>query len=306
MYTRLNVILAKIETNYGEDPTPTAAANAVLTSLPDIKWPADKHERDFVKQNFSPLQHVMGARSIDIGFDVELKGSGAAGTPPECGPLLRACGLDESINAGVDVTYAPVSASFESCTIYCHIHNLLTKILGCRGTVDFVGDVGKYGILRFAMKGLYVGPIDQNIPSSVTYAAIIPPQILGATLTLGTAQIASKIEAGLKNDVKARPDVTAATGYKSVEIVGRKPSGSIDPEAVTIATKDFWTEWMGGTLQALNLVIGATAGNIITINAPKCQFNEVGFGDRVGIRTMGLPFDCKQDSGDDELTIKYT
>ncbi|MEW5804874.1 MAG: phage tail tube protein [bacterium] len=307
MYTRRAVVLSKIESNYGVDPTPVPASNAVLTSVPDIKFIAEKHERDFVRQTLSPMSHVVGARNVEISFDVELKGSGAAGTPPPFGPLLRACGLAETIEAGVSVAYSPASASFESCTIYYHKHNLLNKVIGCRGTVDLELVCGKYGVLKFAMKGIYASPIDTNIPSSVTYNSTLPPVVLGATLTIGGyTPVATKVELGLKNEVVVRQDITQSTGVASIEIIGRKPAGSIDPEAVTIATKDFWSEWLAGTLQALNCMVGDTAGNIVTIAAPKCQYTDVGYSDKGGTVALSIPFDLKANAGDDELSITFT
>ncbi|MCK7495178.1 MAG: hypothetical protein MZW92_31855 [Comamonadaceae bacterium] len=44
---------------------------------------------------------------MQLTFDVEIKGSGAAGTAPELGVLLKGCGFGETVVAVTSVTYAP-------------------------------------------------------------------------------------------------------------------------------------------------------------------------------------------------------
>ena len=52
---RMTALLAKIETAYGTDPTPTGAANAVLTSgLATHSLDVKRVERDLVRPGLSP------------------------------------------------------------------------------------------------------------------------------------------------------------------------------------------------------------------------------------------------------------
>jgi hypothetical protein len=56
---------------------------------------------------------LVANKRVSITFDVELAGSGSAGTAPAFGPLLKAAGLSETVVAVTSVTYAGVSSSFE-------------------------------------------------------------------------------------------------------------------------------------------------------------------------------------------------
>ena len=114
MKTRKKYILAKIETTYGTDPTP-AAANAILTSgLQRSLYEGNVVTRELDRETLGNDETVNTAPYVMIEFAVELAGAGTAGDAPDYGVLLRACGFAETIDAGVDVEYAPVSSGFES------------------------------------------------------------------------------------------------------------------------------------------------------------------------------------------------
>ncbi len=305
MLTRKAVILAKIETTYGTDATPTVGNDSILCSVPQITPDGEKIIRDFVRSSLSPLGHSIGVKTFNIKFKAELKGSGAAGTPPEIDPLLRACGLDDTIVASTSVAYTPISENFESATIYFYRDGLLHKLLGCRGTCAVDLPAGKYGVIDFDMTGIYATPTDVALVTG-SYNTTMPPVFLSAGLTLGGyAPVFTQLQLAMNNQVVKRKDANSSTGLIGLEIVGREPGGSIDPEAVTIATKDFWSAWENGTKEALSCVAGSVAGNKCTVSAPQIQYGGIGYGDRDGIVTYDLPFTCCLTTGDDELSLKF-
>ncbi len=114
MLTKREVILAEIESTYDTDPTPDAASNAVLVINPQLNPQPTMVERDHVKPSLGKLTQIFAGEIVEFTCDVEIKGSGSAGTAPECGPLLRASAMSETIVGGTSVTYAPVSSSMES------------------------------------------------------------------------------------------------------------------------------------------------------------------------------------------------
>lgn len=306
LLTRQAVVLAEIDVTYGTDPTPTGAANAILTTQPQIKLLTDKVERNFVKPTLSPLAPALAGEIFEVSFDTELVGSGAAGTPPVFGPLLRACGLSETIAAGTSVTYAPVSTAFESATIYVYLDGILHKLISCRGDVSLNAEVGKYAILSWRMQAKYVAPVDIAM-ATPTYASVTPPRCLSATLTLGGDTIvATKLALAMNNELFRRDDFNEVTGVKTIEIGGRKPNGSLDPETPLLAAKNYWTEFYTREAQALSMVIGASAGNICTITAPKCVYDDVSYGERGPARIYNVPFTCQYNSGDDEVSFAFT
>lgn len=183
MYTRKAVVLAKLESVYGADPGPTPLDDAILTSRPSIKVLSDKTERNVVSSTLSPLAPQVVGRTVEIEFEVEARGSSAAGAPPEIGPLLRSCGLSETIDPGVSVAYRPVSGSFESCTLMVFLDGIRHQAAGCRGSVKFQAEAGRYGIYTFTMRGLYADPVDQPLPSPV-YSGLLPGIVGSASVAM--------------------------------------------------------------------------------------------------------------------------
>ena len=101
-YIRNTAILAKIESTYGTDSTPTEVANALLVSNVSINpLSAANVDRDLVRPYMGASEQLVGTAYIDLSFDIELSGAGTAGTAAAYGPLLRACGFAETLSASV-------------------------------------------------------------------------------------------------------------------------------------------------------------------------------------------------------------
>ncbi len=86
------------------------------------------------------MASVGGMRTTEITFKVELRGSAAAGSAPEIGDLLEACGMAETVTAGSSVVYSPVSVNDKSVTIYHYAMDnsgsaVLKKLTGVTITV---------------------------------------------------------------------------------------------------------------------------------------------------------------------------
>lgn len=313
MITRRTALLAKVETVYGTDPTPTVSANSILVKNVSLKPTGDILERDFIQSSLSSLQFVRGAKWVDLSFECELKGTGVRGELPAYGwegTLFRACGMAETVVASTRIAYAPVSTGFESATLWVYKDSIYHKINGWRGDFTITYEVGKYGVIKFEGQGFYVAPTDAS-PSAQTFSSVVPPVALSAGLTLDTTTYASasveKIEFKMGNKLAQRKSMNSDSGLTEILIHGRDPGGSFDPEAVTEATYPFWSKWSAATAIALNLgPIGSTSGNIITIGAPKMQLNDLVYGDRNGILTYDVPFSLAGNAGDDELTITIT
>ncbi len=306
------VLLIKRETTYGEDPTPTPAANAIEARDIKIDYAGDLLERDLVRSTLSRTQPIMGQRWAELSFVCELKGGGTKGTASRIGDALVACGLAETASAGSSVTYKPADSSVLSATVYfyelqdtgnCRLH----KITGARGTVAFNLDAGKIATATFKLMGMYNAPADGANPAAATYESTLPPIVESSTLTLNSVStlIAQSVKVDLNNDVVKRDDINSATGLKGFLITGRKPSGSVNPEAVLAATYNFHADWVAATARALSLVLGTAAGNKITVTAPKLVIEKIGQGDRAGIRTEELAFSLAGNAGGDELVLKF-
>jgi hypothetical protein len=172
-------------------------------------------------------------------FDVELKGSGTAGTAPALGKLLKACGFGETVSAGTSVTYKPASSSISSITLGMYADGIHYQMWGCRGDVSLKLEAGKPGMLHFVFTGADFSVTTLAMLSSgVAYESTLPIPFQTATMTIDSyAALIGTMEFRLGNTVTLRPSVNASSGNFSAVITKRNPTLSIDPEEVIIATQ---------------------------------------------------------------------
>lgn len=306
MYSKKTTLYAKVESTSGTDSTPTAAANAVEAYDVEFTTKADMKERGFGHADRSLYSEIRGKTSVEIKFWVELKGSGAAGTAPRYGALLKACDRKESVNAA-NVGYF-MAATSETCTIWVNIDGVLHKAVGCAGDCEIdltAGDVPK---LNFTMSGVYALPTDSAVEAQ-TYDTTTAQIVKGTTMTLGNyAAIAEKIVLKFGNSVVERASMNVTDGILAFMVGNRAPSGIMTCEMVLMATTsaNFHSYFNLGTSKALSFVLGGTAGNIVTITAPVCILRPPKYGDRDGLRTIDVEFQMARSAGNDEMLITTT
>ena len=312
LLARKRVILAKTETTYGTDASPTGAANAILVRNLDVT-PLDAEivSRDLVRPYFGNYDQLVAAQKVGVTFEVELQGSGTAGTAPAYGPLLRACGMSETIAAGTKVDYKPVSASFDSVTIYVQVqqdvsgNSPLHKITGCRGNVEFSLNAKAIPVARFTFTGLYNAVVDAaNV--TATYTGFKTPLAVNQANTptfsfFGYTAIASSFNMNLNNEVVYRNLINQET----VLLTDRKAGGTVVFDAPTITAKDFFAASIATTLGNMQIVHGTTAGSIIDISATgTVDLTNPSYAEADGIVQLSIPYVLVPTSaGNDEFTL---
>ena len=307
MLVNREVILAKVETTYNTDSVP-GAADAILAE--GLGWANNglrMIERPAIRANVGKLQQVYAGRLIDISFTVELKGSGAAGTAPEIGALLRGCGFAENVVASTSVTYLPVSTGFESITLYFYRDGKRFTATGCRGTVSFTFETGSSGKAAFTFTGHVTTETDTAMVTP-SYDGSVPPALIGVPFSIGGySAVINSLSADIGNAISTPPDISAVDGYSEVFLTGRDVAGSFDPEDTLVATNDWLGDFTAGNTMALTTgAIGAVAGNIYQIDMPVVYFRDVGPGDRDNVRTLEIPFGSTDNTGDDDFSLAFT
>jgi len=298
---------AKAEGTEGTAET-LAGADAFLAMNINFNPDIEMGARDNVSASLSNFSQVPGARKATMEFDVELKGSGTAGTAPALGKILKACGFGETVVAVTSVTYLPASTGVSSMTLALYNDGVRYLISGARGNVSLKLDKGKPGMLHFVFTGADFTVTDLALLSSgVSYETTKPQPFLTAALTIDSyAALLGSLEFNMNNEVALRDDVNQGSGHKSAVITGRRPSLSIDPEMITVATYDFFGKWRSGSEGALTLALTGAAGNICTITAPKVQYTGAKLADKSGLRSLGIDCQLNRNAGDDELSIAFT
>lgn len=300
-------ILAVAEESVEGTAESLVAGDAVLAANIKVTPEVETDDRVAMSASLSPWGKVPGAISGKASFDVEIKGSGAAGTAPEFGLLLQACGFLETVDAGVSVTYTPASSSIPSLTIGHYLDGKRYQLAGCRGTVKFTFEEGKIVKASFEFTGTSYTETDAALLSGVSYDSTIPRPFLDASFALDSyAAIIQQMEIDMGNTVSLRPDANSTGGYISAIISSREPKLTVNPEDVLVATKNWYSTMTAGTQIAMTVTLGSTAGNICTVTAPKAQISSLGNSDRDGTSVRDIEAILCRNSGDDELSIAFT
>jgi hypothetical protein len=302
------VLLAKIESTYNSDPSP-AAADAVLVESLSISHTGQRMDEQMVLKNtLAPDQQVFGGTLKQLQFSVPLKHSGTVDTAPEWGPILRACGCGETINAATSVVYTPATDSHDSVTIYYYEDGVLHSLTGCRGNVVFNINSGQRALMTFTMTGHDAGITDTSVVSSPTFDSTVAVAVKGASFSIGGySAIISSMTMDTGNTIETPDDLNGSDGYGEIEVGDRDVNGTIDPEMVLVATNDFLSDWKNGTSMALATgTIGGTSGNQWALSLPAVSYRDMGFDSRGNIRTAAMNYGASESSGDDEFSLTLT
>lgn len=307
--TRRRLILAKIESTYGTDPTPTGGSNAILVRNLEIQpLVSDTVNRDLVRPYMGQADQLLAQTRVEVSFEVELAGSGTAGTAPAYSPVLRSCGLSETLVASTSATYAPESSGFESVTIYYHEDGIRHKVTGCRGSFEINGEVGQIPFISFTMTGIFNAPTDETLPTP-TYANQATPLVFkqGNTTNFSAFSFSGCLQSynfSIANEVIYR-ELVGCT--KEIMITNRAPSGTLVIEAPTIAAKDFFAAATGSSTGSISFQHGQTGGNICTVTTAQSDLGNLTYSDQDGVQMLNMPFIAvPTNSGNNELGIVYT
>lgn len=303
LLVRKYVLLAKVETVYGSDASPTASDVILVENLKITPMFDLLDRKNVALPDLDKLPSLIGKFAWQVTFDCELRGSGgAATTPPDWGKLLRACSMSETI--ATEVTYTPESAGQESVTIYCYLDGLLHKMTGCVGTFEFKGEVGQPAKFSFEFRGkMSAMPADSANPT-VTFQNTTPPLCLAAGFNYGSWDVpVTKFSFNVNNTLAPREDVRETYGYLGFFVSDRAPEGGFDPEVQTLASKDLWGDLVDRTPAALDITLGSGTGGTVEFAAPKCYLKDIGYADRNGILNYDARFECARNTGNDSFTI---
>lgn len=300
----LSVLLAKVEVTYNTDPVPTGAANAILAGNVKINpMIQDMPQRKVIRPYFSNDGKFPGARHGELSFDIELAGSGTAGTVPAWGTLLKGCAMNETVNAGTSVVYAPISTGEQSLTLYFNVNGLQYKMTGARGSFSMKFNQKNIPTMSFKFIGLYVSVSDLAIQTPVFTAFQSPVVVNNVNTTPLTLQGFAGAFADVTIDMANNNVYRNLIGSEVVQFTDRNPTGKVQMENIPVATKDFWTIVNTRVLGALSLTHGQTAGNKIVIAAPNVQLTNPSVSSQENIEMLDMTMDLLPTSGNDELTI---
>jgi hypothetical protein len=313
---RKRVILIETEAAYGVDAdTETGVdvdgADAVLVSdLSITPQSSDVVSRNLIRPYLGASQQLLANTKVECTFSVELAGSGTAGTPPQYGKALKACGLIEAAIANTSVTYEPRSTNFGSVTIYYLIDGVRHKVTGCRGTFSISASVGDIPTINFSFTGIYTPPTDSALVTP-TYANQDDPLLFknGNTTSFQLLSYAGALQSfafELGNSLVYRELVG---GSKEVLITDRASTGSVSTEAPLTDTFDYFEKAVDDDVALGNLQFthGTVAGNIVQFLSANVDIGDVSYGDQDGIAMLEIPYTCVPNTtANSEFDLIYT
>lgn len=307
--TSQRLLLVEEETTYGTDPTPTGADNAILVrSLEISPFQSDAVERELIRGYMGNYETLHANQRVEVTIEVEMVGSGAAGTAPAFGPLLKACGNSETVVSDTSVTYAPVSSSFDSVTIHFFQDGVRQAVTGARGSFALSAEVGQIPTITFTMLGIYNAPTDVS-NATPTYQNQAKPVLFknGNTTSQQLFSYAGAVQSFSFDQSNQSVYRELVGGTKEVLITDRRPGGSIVLEAVTMATKNYFTSLTGTATGNNTFQHGQTAGNIFTFSAPQTDLSAVSYSDSDGVQMLNFDYTATPTtSGNDEYSLALT
>lgn len=289
-----DIILVELEAEYGTDIVPAVAGDEIIVHGPPTFSLATKMlERPVPLPYFGKIAPVIVGEAYKLNFKAEITPSGAAGTAPRFGKLLRAAGLTETISAGVSVTYAPHSTHLgESVTIYYWAGGVRHILRGCVATVKLPLVAGEMILADVEVTGLYGGTISDVAFPSPTFESAMPLIWTAANFKFATITtlICSKLDFDFGNEIAPRRDANAALtpGISRYYIKDRNPKVSFDIEKEDLSTINPYTLHTAQTLSDLETKPTGTAGSKIELLINDIALDAPTFGDKENVRVWNL------------------
>jgi hypothetical protein len=115
----------------------------------------------------------------------------------------------------------------------------------------------------------------------------------------------------LGNTIAMETDPNTATGMYRAALVGRAPTGSLDPETLLVASKNYFNEWISDTEGAITTGTFPSTGtqyNKLNFTNAAAKYIKGGRGDRGGLSIVPLDYEAQEnaDAGNDSFSLVFS
>lgn len=273
IFWKSKILLAKIEASYAADSAPTGADNAILaTNVSLSPMEGQDVSRELELPWLAAQATIPAGLHSRISFRVELVGSGNAGIAPAWGPLLRMCGVSQTVVATTSVTYRPVTDGHESGTIHFWVGPTRYVLRGTRGTAVIRLNAQGIAVIEFTFTGLFALPGDVVRPTPNLSSFREPKIVSSANTPLFTVDtlpfVLRDYSFDLGNDVQTR----FLIGSESVRIVDKpRELVSFQVEAVPMDTYNPFAAALDEDPIEVKIQHESAPGRVVTITHPATQ-----------------------------------
>jgi hypothetical protein len=275
-------LLLKKELTYGTDAAPTAAANAALTrNFRRTPLQMDNIERnlDVPTLGGSPVANTNARETFS--YELELAGSGAAGTAAAWMEHLEGCGMVAPIlTAATDAKqkFAAAGAALSSVSAYSWRGDQKLIGLGARGSFGFNFTAGAYPFLNLSFVALVPAgvPLTDANPGAADFTRWqAPVEVNTANTQFMLDGYAAKLQS-LTAEIGAQPAIVNLVGENSVRRGNHAITGQIVIKAPKAGSeKDYFTKLRTGGDLPIQLIHGLAAGNIVQLDMAHCQLTSI-------------------------------
>lgn len=199
------------------------------------------------------------------------------------------------VHAGV--MYAPASTDLKTITDYMYKKNsgggdaIVEKIVGAAANLSYAQQTRQTGKFTTTLRGVLTDPEDVANPTGAVFDATRPRPLRDADAFLGGERVCFRnFTLDWGNEIVQGDCPGAEFGYDPARIVNRNPTGRINPQLVTLATRNAFADLIAGNTQPLWLNFGEVAGNRVSIFLPAIAFTGKEDDDLDGLSADGLPF----------------
>jgi len=288
-------------------PFALTGARAIRTHGAKITpFQATEIKRDLDAQGFGSTGTIHAGPHQMCEFDVEMAGSGVAGTRPAYGDLFLACAMSETIVASTSVTYAPASGSTDVVTMYYELDGQRHSLTDAKGTWSIKVDSMAIPYFHFVFTGVWNDPAT-NTALVPDFSGFITPRPVAHDYTPKvTLHTLASVYKSFGFDFGNQVEFFDNPGEQSVEITDRKCSGNVSLIAPVLSTKNYFTTAKADTTGNLIMTHGMVAGNIVTLTSGVAQILSPAYGDDKGRATIDAKLDIQITVADDEVSLAFT
>lgn len=314
-YERNTAVLFKQESTYGTDSVPTNTTDALLLRKFSCKPLDIKYvNREVVRPYFGKDADLVGSSFVSGSFEVELAGSGALGTAPMWGRILRAAGFAEAVTASTRVDYTPVSTGLESATLYYYDDGVLKKALGLRCNITGFrmgyGELPALSVDFMALDGGDTAVASPALTLTAWKAPLPVNQANSGQLTIGCTYSAGALvggtafpSRGLELSLGAQLGFVELLGGESIDMTDRDVTGKITLDLTAAQEITNLGIVKAGTMQGIGLLHGTAAGYKVLTHLPAVQLKNPVKDTLNGRRVITYDLKSVPVSGNDEWRI---
>ena len=303
---RLEGLAVEIESSYNTDPTIAEATDSIRTrNLDVVPLDGDFITRGLDRANLGAEGDILVAKRALMTCEVELSGSGTAGTAPRYDDLVRACGF-AAVNGASDHVYNPISTSQESA--WWEVNKDGQQVIGggSRGSMSINMQTRQIPFIGFEMTAMYRQPTAVALPTYTIADHAVPEAFNNANTPTATLDsVAIGLESCVLN-IQNQTEHIDRIGAEKIDIVQREIRGTITFEAPALGTKNWFAYAEARTQAALQIIHGDTAGNIVTLDAPKVEMSNPRYTESQGTLMITADLILVPNAGNDELIITLT